>query len=188
MLAHRHRNISHMEKREAQSRICANGCGRNVVRNAAQYCSQDCRHQHYRDRVIALWKSGALPHRPTILKVLRRHLIEEAGCRCQRCGWNERNPYSCRLPLEIEHVDGNWQNDAPDNLLVLCPNCHSLTATFKGANRGQGRSTRGAIAGARSRTGRLPIAELENGLEIGGNSSSIQCDGDSRLGRESGFT
>lgn len=29
----------------------------------------------------------------------------------------------------------NW-----DNLRLICPNCHSLTSTYRGANRGQGRN------------------------------------------------
>lgn len=30
-------------------------------------------------------------------------------------------------PLEIEHIDGNALNNKEDNLILLCPNCHSLT-------------------------------------------------------------
>ena len=29
-----------------------------------------------------------------------------------------------------------------ENLIVLCPNCHSLTSTYKGANYNHGRKTR----------------------------------------------
>ena len=29
-----------------------------------------------------------------------------------------------------------------DNLDLICPNCHSLTATYKGANKGNGRKDR----------------------------------------------
>ena len=69
-------------------------------------------------------------------------MIERAGERCQRCGWGELNPFTGRVPLEIEHIDGNWRNNDPANVCVLCPNCHSLTATFRGANRGRGRPGR----------------------------------------------
>lgn len=142
-------------------RLCANGCGRAIRADAMQYCSQHCRHGHYRRRVIALWRNGGLPPRPTMLRVLRQHLIDVAGERCQRCGWGTRNPFTGRLPLEVEHADGNWSNDAPNNLIVLCPNCHALTRTFKGANRGKGRPTRGRVIDSASQAGRLRLAELE---------------------------
>ena len=46
------------------------------------------------------------------------------------------------IPLEIEHIDGNYLNNRESNLTLLCPNCHSLTATYKGANQGNGRKDR----------------------------------------------
>ena len=51
------------------------------------------------------------------------------------------NPYTNISPLEIEHIDGNYLNNLESNLILLCPNCHSLTATYKGANK-NGRKSR----------------------------------------------
>ena len=39
----------------------------------------------------------------------------------------------------FQHIDGNSKNNKEENLTLLCPNCHSLTKTYKGANRGNGR-------------------------------------------------
>ena len=39
-------------------------------------------------------------------------------------------------------IDGNSENDSLDNVKLLCPSCHSLTATYKGANMGKGRRKR----------------------------------------------
>jgi hypothetical protein len=122
--------------------FCANGCARRIRAQSAAFCSQRCQIDHYRERMIALWRSGALPPRLYFNRTVRRHIIEATGEKCQRCGWNERNPFTGRVPLEIEHIDGNWQNNAPGNIGVLCPNCHALTATFRGANRGRGRPGR----------------------------------------------
>ena len=58
------------------------------------------------------------------------------------CGWGEENPKTNKVPIELEHIDGNSNNNELSNLKLLCPNCHSLTPTYKGANRGNGRYER----------------------------------------------
>ncbi|MFI1941678.1 HNH endonuclease [Streptomyces purpureus] len=40
------------------------------------------------------------------------------------------------LPLEVDHVDGNWRNNRIENLRLLCPNCHSTTDTYRGRGKG----------------------------------------------------
>lgn len=119
-------------------------------RQRQRYCSIHCRREHYRRRIIALWQAGRLPPRLYFNRVIRRFVIDAIGERCEECGWNERNPHTGRVPLEIEHIDEDWRNNAPRNIRVLCPNCHALTPTFRGANRGRGRP---AQARRRSRLG-----------------------------------
>ena len=55
--------------------------------------------------------------------------------------WSKKNEYTGNIPLEIEHIDGNYLNNSENNLILLCPNCHSLTSTYKGANK-NGRKSR----------------------------------------------
>lgn len=38
------------------------------------------------------------------------------------------------LTLQLDHIDGNNQNHALENLRLLCPNCHSQTETYAGRN------------------------------------------------------
>lgn len=55
---------------------------------------------------------------------------------------NIKNIYTNNIPLEIEHIDGNYLNNKEENLILICPNCHSLTSTYKGANIRFGRKER----------------------------------------------
>lgn len=62
---------------------------------------------------------------------LRRALFQigkDLSC-CSVCGqsniWN-----GIVLTMQIDHIDGIRINNLPDNLRVLCPNCHTQTSTF----------------------------------------------------------
>lgn len=76
-------------------------------------------------------------------RLLREGIFEH---KCYSCGldkWLDK-----MIPLELEHIDGNHFNNAKENLTLLCPNCHALTSTYRGKNKGRAgmaeRSTRGS--------------------------------------------
>ncbi|MER5870871.1 HNH endonuclease [Streptomyces sp. NPDC002044] len=80
-------------------------------------------------------------HSPTVTRVgnarLRRALMEIGREeRCSLCGlppaWLGEP-----LPLEVDHVNGDWRDNRADNLRFLCPNCHSTTDTYRGRAKGR---------------------------------------------------
>jgi hypothetical protein len=75
-------------------------------------------------------------------KTLKLFLVKNNGEKCMKCGWCEKNPITNKVPIELEHKDGNSENNNLDNLELLCPNCHSLTSTYKALNKGKGRHKR----------------------------------------------
>ncbi|MFF0585272.1 HNH endonuclease signature motif containing protein [Streptomyces sp. NPDC003781] len=64
-------------------------------------------------------------------RALRELGMEE---RCALCGI-EAVWLGEPLPLEVDHIDGNWRNNRIENLRLLCPNCHSTTDTYRGRSK-----------------------------------------------------
>lgn len=123
---------------------CLN-CGKELTNKQTKYCCRNCQNDYQYKQWIVRWKDGeesGLRGKYQISNHIRRYLFEKYENKCAICGWGEVNPYTNTLPLEIEHKDGNYTNNKEDNLILLCPNCHSLTATYKGANKGNGRKER----------------------------------------------
>lgn len=66
---------------------------------------------------------------------LKKRLIESGLLRneCIECGvgpfWNSKP-----LTLSLDHINGVNNDNRLENLRLLCPNCHSQTATFAGRN------------------------------------------------------
>lgn len=123
---------------------CLN-CGKELTGKAKKYCSKQCQQDYQHFLWIERWKNGeesGLRGEYQTSKHIRRYLKEKYDNKCCRCGWSETNPFTNEIPLEIEHIDGNYLNNSEENLILLCPNCHSLTSTYKGANMGHGRKER----------------------------------------------
>jgi hypothetical protein len=59
-------------------------------------------------------------------------VLEEQSFHCYRCGLGEW--FGEKIALELDHKDGDRFNNSRENLEALCPNCHSLTPTWRGKN------------------------------------------------------
>ena len=131
-------------KKTKSYRICKH-CQSKIHNNGKTYCSIKCQKQCGFKNKINHWKSGldnGYNTNGTVRDYIKRYLTEKAEHKCSECGWNKINPNSNKCPLEIHHIDGNYKNNIESNLQVLCPNCHSLTDTYKNMNKGNGRKFR----------------------------------------------
>lgn len=127
--------------RDKKTNNCEN-CG-NVCSIKNRFCSKTCHRLYENELFILGWLSGdIIIDSEKTNRTIKRYLVEQVGNKCQLCGWSEVNKFTSKVPLELEHIDGNSRNNDISNLMILCPNCHSLTGTYKALNKGNGRRNR----------------------------------------------
>lgn len=116
------------------------------VNGTVRYCSISCSHKYAYHRFIAEWLAGA--HNVTTSdstnKRIRRYLFEINDSRCLRphCRWGEVHPVTGKVPLTVNHINGDPYDNRPENVELICPNCHSLTPNYCALNKGSGRKRR----------------------------------------------
>lgn len=74
---------------------------------------------------------GKYPHYQTYklkLRLIKEGYFED---KCSICGWNKKPVDSEFTPCELDHINGNPTDHRLANLRLLCPNCHSLTPTYR---------------------------------------------------------
>jgi len=60
-------------------------------------------------------------------RLLKAGIFEHRCSNCQLTEWLGKP-----IPLELDHIDGNHENNNLLNVRFLCPNCHTLTPTYRG--------------------------------------------------------
>lgn len=116
-----------------------------MAKKNATCCSQECasivRYREY----IADWINGCVSGGNvdgSLSQYVRRHLFETCESKCSLCDWNKIHPITGKVPLQVDHINGDSTNHRPDNLRLICPSCHSLTTTYGSLNKGNGREAR----------------------------------------------
>lgn len=113
----------------AEVRDCLHcGTGFKLGRqNKKKYCNSQCQSDYE-------WETK---HVPKIERGeggnVKRYLKEKRGDSCEVCGignvWNGKV-----LTLQLDHIDGDSDNDDIGNVRLICPNCHTQTDTFTSRN------------------------------------------------------
>ena len=98
-----------------------------------KYCSLNCAHSgRFENTTVARFNEGV---------TLRKVLAHLRGYRCEVCGidkWNGK-----KLVLQVDHINGLANDNSPENLRLICANCHSQTEHLGGKNKGRGRAALG---------------------------------------------
>ena len=103
-----------------------------------KFCSSECSARQQRLNVYKLIEGGkyTIGNKRTI----KIYLLEKRGAKCEVCGLTEWQ--GVPIPLESHHSDGNFHNNIPTNLKLICLNCHGITPNYRGKNKGNGRFSR----------------------------------------------
>lgn len=90
-------------------------------------CQQDYRWEHETKPRI---EEGGCSEPQT----LKKYLVEKFEEQCFECGqgpeWMGKP-----LSLQVDHINGDSDNNMPANLRLLCPNCHTQQPTSKQRKR-----------------------------------------------------
>lgn len=110
-------------KRFTMKGICK-GCEKEFEYRPSQkngiYCSNKCQGEYsVRQRFVKGTK---------FRQSMRKYLVEHRDYQCEECGITEYNGKP--ITLQVDHKDGDRENNTFENLQFLCPNCHSQTDTW----------------------------------------------------------
>ena len=119
--------------------ICKN-CSKEFIKGrntTGTYCSLPCTFESQKKERRENFLEGKMVNRG----LMKQHMVDIHSWQCMCCKNTEW--LGVPIPLELDHIDGNAGDNRPENLRLLCPNCHAQTPTHKAKNKGNGRGSRG---------------------------------------------
>ena len=60
------------------------------------------------------------------IRLIREGMLEPKCDDCDRTQWRDET-----ITLELDHINGDKENNSLANLRLLCPNCHSQTPEYR---------------------------------------------------------
>lgn len=109
-------------------------CGKSGVRK--KYCNTQCHSNDRKKETFTKIENGE----KVFHTKYKQYILFKRGHKCEMCGLTEWGGKP--ILLILDHIDGNSDNCNLENLRVICSNCDTLTPTYKGRNKGQGRFSR----------------------------------------------
>ena len=115
-------------------------CGKELEYRShkPRFCNNTCYAKYIEQEYIKRWLAGeetGIIGKDDIKTAVKNYLFKIHNNSCEKCGWHEINEFTGKVPLQIHHIDGDCLNNRPENLQLLCPNCHSLTENFGARNK-----------------------------------------------------
>lgn len=108
-------------------------CSKKLSNSKKMYCNNKCQWQYEWNKIKENIKNGRLIGIFLRSQILKRFCVEERGEKCEECGLSEwRNK---KIPLNVHHVNGDAKNNRPENIQLLCLNCHGLTENYGRLNK-----------------------------------------------------
>jgi len=126
---------------EISNKICKN-CGKSFKphgSNVGTYCSHKCQGEYKWNKTKQKitkqgWYSTKNSH------TVRKYLRETKGWKCEIC--HRKDWMGKEIPLVLDHINGNPEDDKISNLRLVCGNCDMQLPTYKSKNKGNGRACR----------------------------------------------
>ena len=120
-------------KNNKQEKRCQNPECSNYTKNP-KFCCPSCSSRMLKLNKIERFLNGELTDKTIRNTTIREYLIEKQGEVCDIC---KMPPFWNLKPIVfiVDHVDGNYENNSPENMRAICPNCNSQTDTFGSKNK-----------------------------------------------------